>query len=543
MSSREFDVRQPNDNEEEKIILAAHHNLNDNDGVIYNGGGATAPSSYLQVIDEDEEEENVDIISSAHDVHKTKPTGQRQSSRGHFPPPSISKSPVVSGGRMKEHLKQNWKSFMSSSSSSSSHGKSSEPPTISYEGGSFDERNQYEQTKHKQQQHALSPSSLVVCGVDGVVYTVDAFTGQLRGMFASGPALVQSSSPSEEDMNSQKEYAFNEYSSDAGDDVDGFSNIPLENENDYDFDSAIIASNVVQVRKERVVPGLDGRLYSVEELLDMDDGSCNDESAGGSCSSDDGNIIPRFGSITPLPISAMDVVDSPISTCQPGTSDTDQRQCGIIVGSKKTTIYAIDPTTGKVRWQQDPFGKAGGRGYTTRPPKSARGATVLLQREDYAVRHLDTDGGNDVWKVELGRFSALDFDLDSGSQSGQQETSSAKDDTMFDGGPAAGVGSRRAAAAAASVNDKKKSSVPPILGRKKTSLHDFESDFSDERHKENVFDDFDHDHSFRGFPSIAFGEVSLFSIPCHFQLLIVFFCIALMHHTALSLGWNMPRGS
>ena len=52
MSSREFDVRQPNDNEEEKIILAAHHNLNDNDGVIYNGG-ATAPSTYLQVIDED----------------------------------------------------------------------------------------------------------------------------------------------------------------------------------------------------------------------------------------------------------------------------------------------------------------------------------------------------------------------------------------------------------------------------------------------------------------------------------------------------------
>ena len=241
---------------------------------------------------------------------------------------------------------------------------------------------------------------------------------------------------------------------------------------------------------------------------------------------DDGNIIPRFGSITPLPISAMDVVDSPISTCQPGTSDADQRQCGIIVGSKKTTIYAIDPTTGKVRWQQDPFGKAGGRGYTTRPPKNAaRGSTVLLQREDYAVRHLDTDGGIDVWKVELGRFSALDFDLDSGSQNGQQETSRhTEDNAMFDSDSAAGVGGRRrgAAAAAASLNDKKKSSVPPILGRKKTSLHDFESDFSDERHKENVFDDFDHDHSFRGFPSIAFGEVSLFPFLAIFGCLFSF---------------------
>ena len=178
-----------------------------------------------------------------------------------------------------------------------------------------------------------------------------------------------------------------------------------------------------------------------------------------------------------------------------------------------------------MQWTQDPQGKAGGMGYTkSRPKKGARGKTVLLQREDYAVRHLDTDGGEEVWKVELGRFSALDFDVADSSSRDDRDTSS--DDTaedMFENeSPPVGVGGRRrgAAATAASVNtkDKKKSTVPPILGgRKRTSMHDFESDFredigSDLPPDENLFghreDEFDHS-SFRGFPSIAFGEVSL----------------------------------
>jgi len=490
----------------------------------------------LQVLDDNVEDTKSNIPSSAYDMHKSseriRPTSVR-----HHPPPSISNSPVVTGG-LKAHLeKKKRKSFMSSSSSFSSSSPPSvlredSSPTISSsnsEGGSFTDTN--DEFSHSTPHHTISSSSLVVCGVDGTVYTLDAYTGQLRGMFASGSALVYTSSPPEEENNNNAQHDFKSkgYTNDDVDE-DGFSIISLENE--Y-LNDAI--PSYVKRRKERVVPGLDGRLYTVEleeELID-DSETCSD--IDGSCSSS-GNIM-RFGGgrntayksyhLEELPINAMDVVDSPVSTCQPGT-DQDDKQCGIIVGSKKTTIYAIDPTTGKVQWTQDPQGKAGGMGYTkSRPKKGARGKTVLLQREDYAVRHLDTDGGEEVWKVELGRFSALDFDVADSSSRDDRDTSS--DDTaedMFENeSPPPGVGGRRrgAAATAATVNtkDKKKSTVPPILGgRKRTSMHDFESDFREDigsnvPPNENLFghheDEFDHS-SFRGFPSIAFGEVSLICI-------------------------------
>ena len=496
----------------------------------------------LQVLDDNVEDTKSNIPSSAQDMYKSSER-RRPSSNS----PSISNSPVVTGG-LKAHLEKKKKknSFMSSSSYSSS---SSSPPSIvredsspttsssnsEGEGGSFTDN---DELSHSTPPHTISSSSLVVCGVDGTVYTLDAYTGQLRGMFASGSALVYTSSPPEEENNNNAQHDSKSkgYTNDDVVDEDGFSVISLENE--Y-LNNAI--PSFVKRRKERVVPGLDGRLYTVEleeELIDNSE-TCSDEDVNdGSCSSS-GNIMPRFGGdgttayksyhLEELPINAMDVVDSPISTCQPGT-DQDDKQCGIIVGSKKTTIYAIEPTTGKVQWTQDPQGKAGGMGYTkSRPKKGARGKTVLLQREDYAVRHLDTDGGEEVWKVELGRFSALDFDVaDSSSRGDSRDTSSDDnaDDDMFENeSPPFGFGGRRrgAAATAATVNakDKKKSTVPPILGgRKKTSMHDFESDFredigSDVPPNENLFghheDEFDHS-SFRGFPSIAFGEVSLICI-------------------------------
>jgi hypothetical protein len=43
-----------------------------------------------------------------------------------------------------------------------------------------------------------SAASLVVCGVDGTVYTLDAHTCRLRGMFDSGSTLVSSAAPGED---------------------------------------------------------------------------------------------------------------------------------------------------------------------------------------------------------------------------------------------------------------------------------------------------------------------------------------------------------
>lgn len=555
--------------EEEKIILN-----DDNTGV--SGEESVAPPSDIVIVDCDESESEKDttIFDTAQQQNPSNNDKRRPSiGQHHYPPPSISTSPVVTGFemKMKDHLKGG--PFMSSSSHSSvsfssppvvredKGGSPTPPPTVSSSSNDYEREGSFDENEHHSAR-SVSSSSLVVCGefdivfvrlrisilanpydytftllmiislgVDGTVYTLDAYTGQLRGMFASGPALVYSSSPHPEDETVNAAAAFRNEADNSNHnnnnmkDDDGFSVISLDN--DY-LNSAI--PNSVKGRKERVVPGLDGRLYSIEleeeifgDTTTDNERSC-DEGDESCSSSGDSNIVPHFGkqtayksyNLNELPISAMDVVDSPISY---------NGQSGIIVGSKKTTIYAIDPTTGKVRWTQDPHGKAGGRGFTTRPPKNtARGTTVLLQREDYAVRHLETDGGEEVWKVELGRFSALDFDVDSDNQDNSSSGASSNDEDIFSSEPPPVTGGKRrgAAATAAAVNSNdKKSSVPPILGvggRKKSSLHDFESDNRDERHtsdnrKEHLFhheDSFEHDHhTFRGFPSIAFGEVSL----------------------------------
>lgn len=362
----------------------------------------------------------------------------------------------------------------------------------------------------QQKPNHSSAASLVVCGVDGTVFTLDAYTGQLRGMFASGPALVYSSDAVREQ--SEQGASNPDVSTD---DYDNLEDLP----------SSVIAA-APRPWKERVVPGLDGRLYSLyeqnnQDIYDDEDsnpsecqlGADHDDFIDELCNSEDNLNAESSTDITqqmdqynlqPLPISVMDVVDSPISTCRPVMDFSEafegiqRQQCGIVVGSKKTTIYAIDPLTGKVRWTQDPHGGGGAKGFTTGRPADARGKpTVLLQREDYAVRHLDTDGGDEVWKVELGRFSALDFDIDAHRHNHDEDE---MDDPVVVGGRGRG-----AAAAAAATKEKQKAKMPPILGG--GSKHKFGS-FKDEPDFEDNEFEFKYEHSnFRAFPSIAFGEV------------------------------------
>lgn len=188
---------------------------------------------------------------------------------------------------------------------------------------------------------AAAPSPLVVCSVDGTVYTLDAHTGRLRGLFSSGPPLVQSS---------------------GGGPGDGVGGGGGEGEGaPADAAVAVSPGRGGWRARERVVPGLDGRLYSLYETdggVDDDDGECDDLDDGGECrerlhdgdydpdgpAGGDGSSagLPGFGTykLSPLPISATDVVDAPISTCRPASGPDGGQQCGVIVGSKRTTIYA-----------------------------------------------------------------------------------------------------------------------------------------------------------------------------------------------------------
>ncbi len=200
-----------------------------------------------------------------------------------------------------------------------------------------------------------SSSRLVVCGVDGTVYTLRADTGDLMGLFKSGDSLVSSSTARER----QKDGG----TADTG----GHSLTP----------------------HSQIVPGLDGLIYTLSSA----------------------------GALDLLPVSAMDVVDAPVATC----TDPLDPSCGLVMGTKKSRVFALDVKTGSVRWVQD-AGDAS-RGFTKfqamshaeslhRDTDGIGRSPVLLQREDYSVRQVGIDSGEEAWNLTVAHFSALEFDFD-----------------------------------------------------------------------------------------------------------------------------------
>jgi serine/threonine protein kinase len=98
-----------------------------------------------------------------------------------------------------------------------------------------------------------------------------------------------------------------------------------------------------------------------------------------------------------LPMTVYQVVQHPVQTCH---SD-DSNQCGIVTGTKLTYLYALDPITGRLEWTQQ-YGKM-------KDTNESSEAVVVLQRQDYIVRHISALTGEEVWNVTLGHVSALDF--------------------------------------------------------------------------------------------------------------------------------------
>ena len=284
---------------------------------------------------------------------------------------------------------------------------------------------------------AQGASAVVICGIDGSVYTLDARSGELRGMFASGPALVSSSSSSSgggkgaegspsasnedsytDDLDNDNGGVFDWESNDTGDQ-------PLGGEG-----ASIPASS----GEEQIVPGLDGNLYSLLPPLP------SDQSSG--------------LRLELLPMSVTDVMDAPISTC------AKQGRCSVVMGDKQSKIFRLNPATGSVVWLQRSSGQGGGftaadskflssfdTNRSTHGGESGGGAfdpqgqdwsipekdeqptnvaAVMLQREDYVLRSIDSRTGEEIWNVTLGRFSALDFGNDSESTADAEETSIAE---------------------------------------------------------------------------------------------------------------------
>jgi len=277
-----------------------------------------------------------------------------------------------------------------------------------------------------------SSSAVVICSVDGTVYTLDPWSGNLRGIFASGPALISSSTDSDNNNDGRAGGPKKGDGHSEGDDEEDEEGI-LDDDGNYEEslfewddgeeddassnanDSS--SSNPQTQQRERIVPGLDGHLYSLLPPLPEDQ-----QSAGGGGG---GLRLER------LPISVAEAVEAPISTCSDdggiggNQPDGSGGQCSLVMGEKQTKVFRLDPATGRFVWMQRPTGKRGGftaadsgmlpapkadgGGGDSASSSSTTSTSVLLQREDYLLRSVDSETGEERWNVTLGRFSALDF--------------------------------------------------------------------------------------------------------------------------------------
>ena len=279
----------------------------------------------------------------------------------------------------------------------------------------------------------------VICGVDGTVSSIVASTGEWIGWFQSGEALIASHTAEEaakedlgEDLDDvmdvdvdgtaattrksfEHTYAAHEFlqSTYEGNDeedtdvtvtvtatVTNNENRNMRNElsEDYNPNAAGEDSDRSLLFKQ-IVPGLDGALYEIFE--DRNSNSLD---------------------LHPLSMNVADVIDAPMRTCDESPnhfhSEFDDNydyeeysdNCGIVMGEKRTQIFALNPSTGSVSWMQR--GKDHRKGFTTtaqsRWQKSAN--ELLLQRENFYVRQINIETGVEQWNVTVGRFHALDFE-------------------------------------------------------------------------------------------------------------------------------------
>uniref|UniRef100_A0A7S3Q6P5 non-specific serine/threonine protein kinase n=1 Tax=Chaetoceros debilis TaxID=122233 RepID=A0A7S3Q6P5_9STRA len=191
-----------------------------------------------------------------------------------------------------------------------------------------------------------SPSAIIISTVDGIIFTLDAYHGTLRGMVQSGSSLVSPSSTIQ----------------------------PL-------FESAENDNSSTPIMQ--IIPGLDGTLYSYTDRL------------------------------TPLPVTMKDIIDTgPISTCMSSVdgngddnaNDASMDDCGVIIGEAKSKLIALDVDDGSIAWVRNEGSLLHGRANISSKHKN----TVLLQREDFSIRQVNIDNGEDTWKVHLGSIKALD---------------------------------------------------------------------------------------------------------------------------------------
>eukprot|EP00816_Leptocylindrus_hargravesii_P013682 CAMPEP_0196802688 /NCGR_PEP_ID=MMETSP1362-20130617/2257_1 /TAXON_ID=163516 /ORGANISM="Leptocylindrus danicus, Strain CCMP1856" /LENGTH=1432 /DNA_ID=CAMNT_0042174047 /DNA_START=91 /DNA_END=4389 /DNA_ORIENTATION=+ len=343
---------------------------------------------------------------------------------------------------------------------------------------------------------------LIVCGVDGTVYSLEAENGQLVGLFQSGGALVSSSSVSHVEQDTENEDTDVEQATSAADehpDNPSPIGIHLNYDDDDDDDSGGNGNHgpsqpqhLPKNTRRRVVPGLDGVLYTlVSDNTNQPNQNHDDDDAE--------DHHKNALKLAPLPVSVFDAVESPITTC--GADENDDHNaypCGMVMGEKHSQIFALDPSTGTVQWMQ--HGGNARMGFTASSSflhnserrrnnhsGNRRGAKdsanmLMLQRENYIVREVDLDTGEENWNVTVGKFHALDF--------GQSEEEEEEDEMSV------ATTTNAAGGIKLPVNGARIASNPHHK-RRRRGKHQFGTDYGEQLVEEDEKEDF---------PSVVFGE-------------------------------------
>jgi outer membrane protein assembly factor BamB len=91
----------------------------------------------------------------------------------------------------------------------------------------------------------------------------------------------------------------------------------------------------------------------------------------------------------------------------------DKASRGIIVGSKETKVFALDPDSGKMSWLEDDSAHSGAR-----CRQSSGADTLVITRSMYSIKVRHAETGAFFWNVSISEFRAhsTDTDQDAGAE-------------------------------------------------------------------------------------------------------------------------------
>ena len=285
-----------------------------------------------------------------------------------------------------------------------------------------------------------SPPLLIVCLVDGSLYALNAWTGELQSSYEAGPPLVQqpqsqqqtSQSPQSLDDGEQQEQDWEPPPQQEHDEEDWEDDEEFWNWDSWDYqmeddnnDNIHLEDNPNHHQQEqdedpihdsttttttttsdalRIHPGLDGQLYYWQPA-----------SHHHSNHDHDNDQHDNDGVLQPLPLSMSSLLEHPVQTCS-STTTSHKKECGILTASvAQTTLLAVDATTGALQWTSHSHSPSNGNGSPVNPPvwkdddSSAPAAVLLLQRKDLVVQHVSLATGQCLWNVTVGSYQAIDF--------------------------------------------------------------------------------------------------------------------------------------